>query len=219
MAVTYNKLEAAFARILSRNRTDKVLERCPEEAFTAHAFFDLEEDSGVTDPSIVPATIPFESLWIVTHYKGLALAAYVEKMSDAIGLQVRPDYLFYMEAVGKFRCDESEIEEVTAFIVDRCLKRLTANHLKEVDSDINKRVNKARAAKGRPALPSFIRITNEVAITEPKGGTHSSPTGHDRRGHWRTYKMSGKTVWINPCKVNGGATAPQTYHSETQGAA
>lgn len=33
------------------------------------------------------------------------------------------------------------------------------------------------------------------------GGTHASPRLHDRRGHWRTYKATGKKVWVRNCTV------------------
>jgi len=32
-------------------------------------------------------------------------------------------------------------------------------------------------------------------------GTHASPREHERRGHLRVMKKSGRQVWVNPCKV------------------
>ena len=65
-------------------------------------------------------------------------------------------------------------------------------------------INSKRAAKGKgPVL--FDWHTVEVAPPAPKnehqGGTHASPRLHDRRGHWRTIKKTGKRVWVRNCKV------------------
>lgn len=65
-------------------------------------------------------------------------------------------------------------------------------------------INSKRAAKGKgPVL--FDWHTVEVAPATQKmphqGGTHASPRLHDRRGHWRTMKKSGKRVWVRDCKV------------------
>lgn len=36
-------------------------------------------------------------------------------------------------------------------------------------------------------------------------GTHASPREHERRGHLRVMKKSGRQVWVNPCKVGDKA--------------
>jgi hypothetical protein len=65
-------------------------------------------------------------------------------------------------------------------------------------------LNRKRKEKGKPAV-SFdwrtVEIGPWVRKAEPQGGTHASPRLHDRRGHWRTIKPSGKRVWVKPCKV------------------
>lgn len=65
-------------------------------------------------------------------------------------------------------------------------------------------INSKRKAKGKgPVL--FDWHTVDVAPVTKKmphqGGTHASPRMHDRRGHWRTIKASGKRVWVRDCKV------------------
>jgi hypothetical protein len=65
-------------------------------------------------------------------------------------------------------------------------------------------INSKRAAKGQgPILFDWRTVMVEPA--KPKGGhqggTHASPRLHDRRGHWRTMKKSGKRVWVRDCKV------------------
>ena len=65
-------------------------------------------------------------------------------------------------------------------------------------------LNRKRKEKGKSAV-SFDWRTVEIkpwaSKAEPQGGTHASPRLHDRRGHWRTIKPSGKRVWVKPCKV------------------
>lgn len=65
-------------------------------------------------------------------------------------------------------------------------------------------INRKRKLKGKPAL-AFDWVTVEIGDRKeknaPLGGTHASPRLHDRRGHWRTMKATGKRVWVRECKV------------------
>lgn len=65
-------------------------------------------------------------------------------------------------------------------------------------------INQKRGAKGKPAL-SFdwhtVEIVPPAKKNDPQGGTHASPRLHDRRGHWRMMKKTGKRVWVRHCKV------------------
>ena len=64
-------------------------------------------------------------------------------------------------------------------------------------------INTCRAKKGKGPL-KFVWHTVTIAPrpgpNEQKGGTHTSPRLHDRRGHWRNY-ASGKKGWVKECKV------------------
>jgi hypothetical protein len=65
-------------------------------------------------------------------------------------------------------------------------------------------LNKKRQAKGKSAMTfdwHLVDIRPVVLKGEGQGGTHASPRLHDRRGHWRTYKATGKRVWVKDCKV------------------
>ena len=65
-------------------------------------------------------------------------------------------------------------------------------------------INSKRQAKGQgPILFDWhtVTIAPTAAKSGHKGGTHASPRLHDRRGHWRTIKASGKRVWVRHCKV------------------
>jgi hypothetical protein len=67
----------------------------------------------------------------------------------------------------------------------------------------NTYTNQRLIKKGKPPLFEWKTVTIEQRNTESisLGGTHASPRLHDRRGHWRTMKKSGKRVWVRQCKV------------------
>jgi hypothetical protein len=65
-------------------------------------------------------------------------------------------------------------------------------------------INSKRAAKGKsPALFDWhtVEVSPPTLKSDHQGGTHASPRLHDRRGHWRTIKKTGKRVWVRNCKV------------------
>lgn len=220
MAVTYEALEHAFGTVIESNRKGQTLTACGREALSAHAFFYID-DNDTDDFSILPAGLPFQTFWVVVHFKGVAICALVEPMPGMPGMP-RPDYLWYPSAIPgeRIRTTEAEIDEKAAFIVDRALAALQRNHLEEVDSSIRSNINRGRAktvgkASFLSELPPFIRISRDQApVNEHQGGTHASPIPHDRRGHWRTYKISGKRVWVNECKIKGGSADSRNYRIE-----
>jgi hypothetical protein len=64
--------------------------------------------------------------------------------------------------------------------------------------------NAKRIKRGQAPVFSWNMITlqrREIMKAEHQGGTHASPCLHERCGHWRTYKKSGKKVWIKPTMV------------------
>lgn len=65
-------------------------------------------------------------------------------------------------------------------------------------------INSKRAAKGKgPVLFDWhtVKVSPVTKKMPHLGGTHASPRLHDRRGHWRTMKQSGRRVWVRDCKV------------------
>lgn len=73
------------------------------------------------------------------------------------------------------------------------------------------KLNKARIAAGKPALPPYVQIDSHAYITALKGGlhtpasrgvgTHASPVPHVRMGHLR-HLSDGREIWIRDCFVN-----------------
>ena len=65
-------------------------------------------------------------------------------------------------------------------------------------------LNRKRKEKGKPPVTfdwHTVEIGPWIGKHQPQGGTHSSPRLHDRRGHWRRIKTTGKVVWVKACKV------------------
>ena len=64
-------------------------------------------------------------------------------------------------------------------------------------------------------VPTYDWTTITVESVKPRGldlgGTHASPRWHERRGHWRTMKKSGKKVWVSNCEV-GDKTKGAVFH-------
>lgn len=80
-----------------------------------------------------------------------------------------------------------------------------------------KHVNAGRRIGKRKALPGSQRILT-ISLEEgqrirwrtPQTGDRSPgaiKAPHDRRGHPRTYKATGKTIYVKPAKIRGGSTA------------
>ncbi len=79
---------------------------------------------------------------------------------------------------------------------------LGAKGLKEKQDDPPPKLNKAREKRG--ACPLFahtvVTIGKPDALSQDRGGTHSSPRFHWRRGHVRTLTSGVKTL-VRPCVV------------------
>lgn len=72
------------------------------------------------------------------------------------------------------------------------------------DHEPSAKLNRRRAAKGKPPLVSYKTLTvmkpHVITGAASLGGTHASPKIHTRRGYFR-HLRSGKEVWISPCIV------------------
>lgn len=98
---------------------------------------------------------------------------------------------------------EKDVQYVTTIIsnVQRRLQTCTTQVYKPYDA--KPFINQKRLKKGKPLSYEWrtVIVEPKVVVSVSHGGTHASPRLHDRRGHWRTMKKSGKRVWVKECKV------------------
>ena len=77
-----------------------------------------------------------------------------------------------------------------------------------------KRSNWAKKIRqGKPIAYDWTTIVIEPPKqkNEPLGGVHASPRWHERRGHWRNVKKTGKHIWVRDCEV-GNKTLGAVFH-------
>lgn len=97
--------------------------------------------------------------------------------------------------------DKAEMTQLAA--VAAWLKSINQNTVcRQSFVDKDSYIGKKRIQNGKRPLIKWntVIIGERKSRSESKGGTHASPRMHDRRGHTRTLS-SGKTVWVNACKV------------------
>ncbi len=109
--------------------------------------------------------------------------------------------------LGYYRKDkavpESEIRPVIRMVAATLLK-IMGERMAYQPTPQRTFINQKRQAKGKPALTfdwHTVAIEPPAPKNDAQGGTHASPRLHERRGHWRTIKKSGKRVWVRDCKV------------------
>jgi len=66
-------------------------------------------------------------------------------------------------------------------------------------------VKKIRQGKVPTYDWTTVLIEPSKPKNDPQGGTHAPPRWHERRGHWRTIKKTGKRVWVKNCEVGNKA--------------
>ncbi len=74
---------------------------------------------------------------------------------------------------------------------------------------------RAKSKHGLSPIPKFITIgpaAARQASTEHHGVGGWTMQPHQRRGHWRTRKATGKRFWVRDYAVHGGSDQPRSYH-------
>lgn len=78
------------------------------------------------------------------------------------------------------------------------------------------RLNAKRAKKQAKKLPPYIVVTQTRRVVEGAAlpsvaGAGHTVCAHNRRGHWRTYRATGRKVWVRDCAIHGGTIVPRDY--------
>lgn len=117
----------------------------------------------------------------------------------------------------KYYTKHAELSQTEAAPVIRmvfaCLTVIHAQSTSYRATHAQTKVNQKRIKKGKNPLFDWVtvKVGGKEEKIEHKGGTHASPRLHDRRGHWRTIKATGKQVWVRNCKV-GDASKGVVFH-------
>lgn len=112
----------------------------------------------------------------------------------------------------------SDLLVETGSIIDRMYHALNLIHKFDTQVPVitttRDSVFKSKRRNRKGVKPLIEWRTYEYDISKPifklnkhtgYRGTHASPREHERRGHIRVMKKSGKQVWVNPCKVGDKA--------------
>lgn len=127
-------------------------------------------------------------------------------------------YMDNIEAGGRSPADSAAgdlFDEVLAPLVVTSILSCRNTTVEYVEA--SPKLNKKRAAAGKPPIPgySFISISSppDRPVSTGQRSSHTSPRGHLRRGHIRRYRETGKTIWIQATMVNAGSNdqAKQIY--------
>lgn len=219
-APTHQDLESSFENVFERIRQRRVKMQPPSSHWNAPSFIIPYDNIRVAPAtiSIVPANLPFDELWLTTNFMGLGIVAYVETFMVGAQRFTRPDYLWYPTTIKGFdvAVRGEAIEGMVSQIIDAALHSIVEREQEEVQTQAWRRINKRRAAAKVPSLAPFIRVHKAIRVRaqQPEEkGTHASPVGHERRGHYR-HLRSGKRVWVRQCAIKGGSIVPRTYHVE-----
>ena len=100
---------------------------------------------------------------------------------------------------------QQKIAAYYTFLFEAHLESLDAFTCVPKENTHLNRAARRRIAKGIDAPEVEYKSTElkryQWAKSTPQGGAHASPRLHERRGHWRHMKASGKTVWVSSHRV------------------
>ena len=225
MSPTLKRLHADFVEFLEQARRKWSVPLLPSDI---PAFFLPDFDVRPGDADKFESTpMPYEILWLVLSYAQrfhanvstaiMSVHGYTDDDGDdALA------YSVYARAPsgrwGRLNWDRTpkDSQEFTRMAMELALWRISTHEQYEDESPERDAINRgrAKAQAALPMLPPFISLGGPIGTHRSNGdgtGTHASPIPHDRRGHWRTYKASGKRVWVNDAKIHGGAETARNY--------
>lgn len=217
-----DKIQATFTAFIDRTANHPVL---------APAFFMDGLFSTVADRSFEPVSnpCPFDEFWLVyesnnppfgtitnivlCQSREARLWTIVHGVSNRLvkvvdfSLDNTSDYKLHGMA------NSRAVRETTPEI-RLALNRISNNNREPVIHPALARLNASRVKKQMKKVAPYIVITQTRSVStaaHEAGGSHSKMPPHDRRGHWRTYKATGKCVWVSNCTIHGGRGAPRDY--------
>lgn len=204
----------------------------PEKAVDHH-WFDMSavyrKEQNVS-PEILSRPLPYPHTALACDYENKKVVIFVTRAGEITGVaglqwdkkstRTIPGFFFTIDDEGikvrhkdgtRFDYRTSYATGVLAFIAAFCesldTKPVTGHQ-------IIKRANwDKKIRQGKMPTYDWTTITIEPSKPkqDPQGGTHAPPRWHERRGHWRTMKKTGKQVWVKNCEV-GDKSRGAVFH-------
>lgn len=115
---------------------------------------------------------------------------------------------------GSWDCMSDAGQEFAGALVWHALRRINRHQRVETDSPARDRINAGRQRSNSPLplVPPFITLGGLISDRSAAStGAGAPKAAHDRRGHLRTYKATGKQIWVKDCAIHGGASEPRNY--------
>lgn len=204
----------------------------PEEAINYH-WFDMTaayEREQMVSAELLSSPMPYPKTALVCAYEDKKAAIMVGRVGEITGVggwqiekkgvrEIKPFYFIVDEEGIKVRHrDGTEFDYRTSYatgilaFVAAFLESLKENAV--TGHQPIKRANwEKKIRQGK--VPTYDWKTIVIEPSKPKsdhqGGTHASPRWHERRGHWRLIKKTGKQVWVKNCEV-GDKSLGAVFH-------
>lgn len=207
----------------------------PEDA-PNHIWFDMSaayRHEQAISGEVLSRPLPYPQTALVCAYEGKKALLFVFRSGDITGVAGTqfdgkryhdiPGFLYIVDHEGikvrhkngtPFDYRTSHATGVLAFIaafLESLDQSPITGHLP------SRRANHAKKIR-QGKIPTYDWTTVVIEPTKPKndpqGGTHASPRWHERRGHWRILKKTGKRVWVKNCEV-GDKARGAVFHDYT----
>jgi hypothetical protein len=219
------KLQSIFTGLIASN---------PKLPVLAPAFFMSELLTTIADDAFEPVEepCPFTEFWIVYESNNPPFGT----ITNIVLIQGRQARLWtvvhgvsnVLRSAVVFDLDNpAAFEALAAIFNPRAIRetvpelRLTLNRINSNDHEAVVppalgRLNAKRVKGQMKKLPPYIvvkqtRRVSEEAPVQDAWSVGYAVSPHDRRGHWRTYKATGRQVWVRDCSIHGGSKVPRDY--------
>ncbi len=198
----------------------------PEKAIEHH-WFDMsaayKHEQSISG-EVLSRPLPFPNVALVCGYEDKKVVLFVTRagaLTGVAGLQWDkktvhdvPSFFFLVDEEGikvrhkdgtPFDYRTSPATGVLAFVaafIESLETTPATGHLPVKRANWEKKIRQGK-------VPTYDWTTITIEPAKPRGpdlgGAHASPRWHERRGHWRTMKKSGKQVWVRNCEVGDKA--------------
>ena len=217
------QLHDAFADFMQQTRSDTLLRpNAPAFFFDEYDVVELIQSAVDTvEASDHNVRLPFPQFWMVFGPSNDMPVAMIIAINET-GFEKWRHAVFVKQVNGNWVSAAGRLprEDIQLIMVGGIVAITNREHV-ERESPARDSINRRRARMSKTVakIPPFISIVapnpDAAPVDEIEGVDEVVPgaprAAHDRRGHWRTYKATGKRVWVKDCAIHGGASEPRNY--------